>query len=96
MSQQDNILGFELSVSARGDGTVEAMYIRISNRKVSKTDEVIEDVLLVDLDSHGDLVGIEILAPVKLSQITEIVEKPRRAIFRKFVRQAAPKKLVHA
>lgn len=96
MRQQDNILGFELSVSARDDGTIEAVYIRFSNRKVSKTNEVIEDVLLVDLDRRNELVGIEILAPVKLSQVTGIVEKPMRATFRKFVKQAAPKKLVHA
>ena len=96
MSQQNNVMGLKLSVSARDDGTLEAVYIRISNHKVAKTDEVIEDVLLVDLDSRGELVGIEILAPVKLSKITQIVEKPRRAAFRKFVKQAAPKDLVHS
>ncbi len=95
MGRSGEPLGFELSVSARNDGTLEAMYVRFSNRKVARTDEVIEDVLLVDLDSRNELVGIEILAPVKLSVVAGIVEKPMRASFRKFIRSAAPSDLVH-
>ena len=95
MGRSGEPLGFELSISARNDGTLEAMYVRFSNRKVARTDEVIEDVLLVDVDSHDELVGIEILAPVQLSEVAGLVEKPMRAPFRKFIRQAAPSKLVY-
>ena len=96
MGRSDEPVGFELSVSARNDGTLEAVYVRFSDHKVMKTEEVIEDVLLVDFDSRNVLIGIEILAPVKLSYITGIVEKSIRAPFRKFIRQAAPSKLVYA
>ena len=96
MGRSNEPVGFELSVSARNDGTLEAIYVRFSDHKVAKTEEVIEDVLLVDLDSRNELIGIEILAPVKLSDVAGIVEKSMRAPFRKFIRQAAPSKLVYA
>ncbi len=96
MGRSDEPVGFELSVSARNDGTLEAIYVRFSDHKVTKTEEVIEDALLVDLDSRSELIGIEILAPVKLSDVAGIVEKSMRAPFRKFIRQAAPSKLVYA
>lgn len=36
-------------------------YISLSKKKVHRTKEVIPDVLLIDLDSQGGIVGIEIL-----------------------------------
>jgi uncharacterized protein YuzE len=86
--------GYELSITGRGDGTLEAAYIHLSDGKVARTREVIEDVLLVDYDSKGNLVGIEILAPVRLANLTKLVDAPQRTSFRKFVKHSAPSELV--
>lgn len=90
-------IGFELSISARDDGTLEALYIRLSTNKIARTDEVPGKAeIFADYDSSGELVGLEILSPVKLSKLTSLVAQPRRQPFRRFVRNAAPDKLVCA
>ena len=87
-------VGFELSISGRDDGTLEAAYIRLSRSKVAKTKEIVEDILLADYNASGDLIGIEILAPVKLSQLTKLVDERKRRQFRRFVQHSAPHELV--
>ena len=83
-------------MSARNDGTLEALYITLLDSKCAHTVEVIEDILLADYDKQDRLVGIEVLAPVKLSAIANLVEVELRAPFRKFVKQQAPEELVLA
>ena len=96
MAQKRDILSFELSVSARADGTVEAVYIRLRDGKVAKTREIIEDVLLADYDPRSELLGVEILAPVKMSDLTRLVQQTRRTPFRRFIKQTAPPRLIVA
>ena len=96
MAKRKEIVGFELSLSGRDDGTLEAAYIRFKSGRVAKTREIREDTLLADYDHSGDLVGIEILSPVKLSDLTDVVEAPRRSFFRKFVKHAVPQQFVTA
>jgi uncharacterized protein YuzE len=95
MGKTRQIVGFELSLSGRNDGTLEAAYFRFKSGKVKKTKEVIEDTLLADYNAEGELLGIEVLAPVRLGDLTKQVDLPRRSSFRKFVRQSAPAELVH-
>ena len=85
-----------MSISARNDGTIEAVYILVRDNKAARTKEIVEDVLLADYNSRGQLVGIEILAPVKIAKIAMLVEEPRRRPFRRFVRDRAPEELVLA
>jgi uncharacterized protein YuzE len=87
-------VGFELSVSGRDDGTLEAAYFRVKKGKVARTEEVVPDTVMADYDSSGELLGIEVLAPVRLSVLANQVERARRSSFRKFVRQSAPHELV--
>lgn len=90
---------FELSVNSRSDGTLESAYIQLSKAKTVRTEELIESVLIVDYGRSGVLVGIEILAPVKISQVQKIakhLEVSRRKAFRKFVKSSAPPALVTA
>ena len=61
-----------------------------------KTKEIIEDTLLADYNGDGELLGIEVLAPVRLADLTKQVDQPRRNSFRKFVRRSAPATLVYA
>lgn len=95
MMKRREPLGFEISISANGAGTIEAIYITLSNGgKVAKTLEIDGDALLADYDANGTLIGIEILAPVRISELAELVEKPVRPSFRKFVRHIAPHEFV--
>jgi len=96
MSTTRKVAGFELSASGREDGRLEAVYIRLRAGRSAKTREIIEDTLLADFDTRGRLIGVEILAPVKLSDLTQLVREPRRAPFRKFVRKIAPPDLIVA
>lgn len=89
-------VGFELSVSGRDDGTIEAAYVYLSKRKVARTKEVVEDILLADYDAKGRLIGVEILAPIRLSKIAALVDRPQRAQLVKFLRCSAPQELVRA
>ena len=85
-----------MSISARSDGTVEAIYILLRDERVFRTEEVRPDILLADYNRRGDLVGIEVLAPVKLSALSRLVEESQRRPFRRFVRERAPEELVTA
>lgn len=88
-------VSFEISISAKDDGTIEAIYISLgSGGKVAKTEEIDGDALLADYDANGALVGLEVLAPVRISNSAKLVDKPIRPIFRKFVRRTAPQEFV--
>jgi len=87
-------IGYELSISGRDDGTLEALYVLIRLDKVACTKEIIKDILLADYNKKGDLVGIEVLAPVRITKLTKLVDKPKQRSFRKFVEQNAPEELV--
>ncbi len=93
-AKQADIVGFELSISARNDGTLEAAYVRFRHGKVSKTREIIEDVLLADYNTRGRLLGIEILAPVRIADLVRLVDEPSRKPFRRFVERSVPRELV--
>jgi uncharacterized protein YuzE len=91
------IVGFEISISARDDGTLEAIYIRIAGGDVHKTVEIDgETELMADYDIKGQLIGIEILSPVRLSKIASLVDEARREPFRKTVERYAPSEMVLA
>jgi uncharacterized protein YuzE len=88
-------VSFEISISAKDDGTIEAIYISLgTGGKVAKTEEIDEDSLLADYDSNGVLIGLEILAPVRINDLAKLVDKSIRPSFRKFVRHAAPQEFV--
>lgn len=98
MSAYHNPTGFGLNVIAREDGTLEAAYVRISQNQLARTEELVESVLLLDYDHDNCLVGIEILAPVKVSQVEELasrLQESQRESFQNFVRSSAPPGLVH-
>jgi uncharacterized protein YuzE len=84
-----------LTIEAGRDGNIEAAYLRVSSLPVSRTREIVPNVLLADYSKSGTLVGIEILGPVKSAAIVRLVKnEKRRTTVREFVRKAAPKSLV--
>lgn len=85
---------FEVSISGRNDGSIEAVYIAFTATKVARTKEVNGDALLADFDSGGQLVGLEILAPVKLSELTKQVDPTLRKPFRHFLEHSLPSELL--
>lgn len=89
-------IGFEISTSARDDGTIEAVYIYFSHGPVASTREIKRDVLLADFDAEGNIIGLEILAPVKVSELVSLADPGRRVPFERFVKGAAPAALVRA
>ncbi len=89
-------IGFEISTSARDDGTIQAVYICLSRKPVVSTREIKGDILLADFDGEGSIVGIEILAPVKMSEIVLLADPKRRDSFERFVKEAAPSALIQA
>jgi uncharacterized protein YuzE len=94
LKRSNQTTGFELSVSADEDGTLETIYIRFRNGKIKRTCEVIEETVIAVYDEHHNLVGIEILGPVKLSELAKLVAQPRRTSFRKFVKHSGPPCLI--
>jgi uncharacterized protein YuzE len=89
---------FAAHVTARGDGTPKAVYLSISAERVDRTEEIIRNELLVDLDRNGELVGIEILAPVPLKKIKKLTALPSQKGFRErfgtFITKTIPADLV--
>jgi uncharacterized protein YuzE len=94
MANESEIIGFEISVSARDDGTLEAVYFRFREGKVAESRELDEDVMVADYDAQGRLLGVEILAPVKVSELEKLVEMSRRPAFKRFVEKSVPRDLV--
>jgi len=50
----------------------DALYIRLKESKIEDTDEISED-LIIDYDTNGTVVGIEILAASKKADIDHVI-----------------------
>lgn len=85
---------YELSVSARDDGTLAAMYVCFSGKPVRYTKEIVGGTVMADFDKDDNLVGLEILAPVKLDQLVKQIKRSERPAFRRFVTRAAPREFL--
>ena len=92
MAQQQTM--FEISLTGGPDGRLRAAYVHVRKAKVARTKEVVEDTLLADYDSRGRLVGIEILGPVKIHVLVQLVDDKDRAAFRRFARENIPESLL--
>lgn len=67
---------------------------RAADAKPAKTKEIDQDALLADFDSRGRLMGLEVLAPVKLSALLKQVKAPARKPFKRFLQFTAPREFV--
>ena len=92
----DETIGFEISTSGDEDGEVESAYIYLSHSPVARTRMHKAEVLSADYDASGALVGMEILAPVKIADLVKVAEPEIREAFERFVRGAAPPALILA
>ena len=64
---------FEITGTVGAEGRIELAYIRFAKADVAKTVEIDGDRLLADYDKQGNLVGIEILAPVNTIKLQAVV-----------------------
>ncbi len=86
-------LSLQLHVGANSDGEIKAIYIylrKIRSGQRVQTAIVQKSALLVDYDRRGTILGIEVLAPVNLSDILSQVPEPDRTPFRRFLDQCRP------
>ena len=87
---------FEISLTAGPDGRLVAGYIHLRKAKAARTKVIVEDTVLADYDSRGNLIGIEILGPVKIQILTRLVDSPNRVAFRRFATANLPPTLREA
>lgn len=90
----DEAIGFEISASGDELGEVESAYIYLSHNPVARSRTHKADVLSADYDAAGALVGIEILAPVKIADLVKLAEPDLREALERFVRGAGPPALI--
>ena len=88
-------LSFHVSISNRRDGTIEAMTVLCSDDRVVRSEEVVAGQLIVDYNSKGRVVAVEVLSSIKLNIILNYIDDAAKQPFRKFMR-TAPKELITA
>jgi uncharacterized protein YuzE len=61
-------------ISQSYDLDAGALYIELANRQAARTEQV-DTGTLVDLDSAGDVIGIEVINPERLWPLEEILRR---------------------
>lgn len=90
----DESIGFEISTNGDEEGEIEAAYIYLSHNPVARSRTHKPDVLMADYDAAGEIVGIEIVAPVKIADVVKLAAPELREAFERFVRGAGPPALI--
>jgi uncharacterized protein YuzE len=78
-----------------GTGNLVAVYLRVREGEVAETKEVEGGVVYADYDSHGSLLGIELLGSCDIA-ILEGLAANEPAAVKRFLRGGAPRGLVPA
>jgi hypothetical protein len=82
-----------ISVDER-TGAVLSVYLETQRGRSAQTKEYCDGAAFADYDRSGHLLGIELLAPCKLSVLNKI--EGTEADIRDFVKRAAPREMVVA
>ena len=84
---------FDVSISVdKRTGALLAVYFEFRRGKSTVTREFGDGAALADYDKNGNLLGIEILSPLKLSVLNQI--EGAEAEVRRFVKNASPREMV--
>ncbi|MSR60025.1 MAG: DUF2283 domain-containing protein [Planctomycetaceae bacterium] len=75
-------------------GDIQAVYFTIRKGKVFETKEYSHGSALADYDKDGNLLGVELLAPVSIAVLDKISGKEPRT--KAFVRNAVPREMALA
>ena len=79
---------------AHSTGEVQAAYFRVRKGRVAETKEFENGNVFADYDNAGNLLGVEMLAPCKVSVFDKIAA-PEPAV-KKFLKRSAPREMVLA
>ena len=80
---------FQVSVETHNQtGDVVAVYFQIRKGKAKTTKEYASGDVFADYDKHGDLLGIEMLAPCRVGVLDKIAAGTSE---KRFVRRAVPR-----
>ena len=84
-----NRFSFRVSVETQNEtGQVIAVYFQVRKGKTKKTKEYADGNVFADYDKHGQLLGIEMLAPCQAAVLDRIA---KQAPAKRFVRDAVPR-----
>jgi uncharacterized protein YuzE len=89
-------MSFSFRVSVETDlrsGRIMAVYLRIRKGKAAKSVEYCDGAAFANYDRRGDLIGIELLAPCRLSVLNKIAVQPQ---VWQFIGNAIPRKMALA
>jgi uncharacterized protein YuzE len=86
---------FDVTVEVENaTGEVLAVYFRVRKGKSALTKEYARGNVFVDYDSAGQLLGIEMLGPCRISILDKITSNEPEA--RRFVKRAIPRQMAVA
>ena len=93
-------LDFDISVTTDGNsGEVISVYFQIRKGKVHDTREYAEGAAFADYNNRGELIGIELLAPCRVSIVDKLAANESVTVRRKtkkYLREAGPRVMVVA
>jgi uncharacterized protein YuzE len=86
---------FGIGIEVQNDsGELLAVYFQVRKGKVSETREFEDGNVFADYNARGELLGIEVLGPAKLSTLDEIIGED--ALMQQFVRRSVPREMALA
>ncbi len=71
-------------------GEIMAVYFRVRKGKVATTKEYADGAVFADYDKHGELLGLEMLSPCKVTVLDKL-NMPQPAL--KFVKGSMPRRM---
>jgi hypothetical protein len=84
-----------MSIDVEGDtGEIRAIYFQIRKGKTTETKVFQRGDVIVDYDSGGTLLGIEMIAPAKISTLEKILRSDPES--KEVVRRSVPREMVSA
>lgn len=84
---------FRINVTTdKETGDLMAVYFQVRRGRAAKVREFSDGNALANYNAAGELLGIELLAPCKVSVVDTIAK--RDSVVKKFVRSNAPRKML--
>lgn len=89
---------FEVTIETEdATGDVLAVYFQIRKGRYDHVKTFSDGAAIADYDKHGYLLGVELLAPCKVSIVDEVAEEETqfvRSSVKQFMRKSGPRELV--
>ena len=93
-------LSFEISVETDdATGDVLTVYFQIRKGKSAQTVEYADGAAFADYNRHGELIGVEVLAPCRVSIVDQLAANESaeiRKLTKAFIRRSGPRQMIAA